>query len=270
VFCAQRGETALQKLMHARYYAPVQGRFLSPDPVISKAAIRSPQLWNRYAYVGNNPIRFVDPDGRLLQLSGCVKDQSSDACKAQFNAYVSTFGKQSADAAKYLQVGKNGIVGFKGMAGAIFAMKFGVMGMATNYLVSNRAATFTMTLGRNAMTDSHNGGYCDCYGKADKTFGIDPARFPRMIAGANVDATEALVHEIGHGVASLFEGFAYSVGQRKARSPLMAEYDGNYEGYATSFENAWRHSVAGLSDARTGYSVANDLYDASVADITPP
>jgi hypothetical protein len=50
----------------------------------------------------------------------------------------------------------------------------------------------------------------------------------------------------------------------------MNELDGNYEGYATSFETAWRHSVAGLSDARTGYLTGGDLYDAGVADITPP
>src|SRR5207237_236196 len=37
--------------MHARYYNPTMGRFLSVDPVLSKGALRSPQLWNRYAYV---------------------------------------------------------------------------------------------------------------------------------------------------------------------------------------------------------------------------
>lgn len=50
--------------MHARTYSPVMGRFLSVDPVLSMfAAMQSPQLWNRYSYVGNNPINRTDPTG---------------------------------------------------------------------------------------------------------------------------------------------------------------------------------------------------------------
>ena len=41
------------------------GRFLSVDPVLPlQAAMKSPQMWNRYAYVRNNPINATDPDGR--------------------------------------------------------------------------------------------------------------------------------------------------------------------------------------------------------------
>ncbi|HSS99440.1 MAG TPA: RHS repeat-associated core domain-containing protein [Terriglobales bacterium] len=47
-----------------RKYNPVQGRWLSPDP-IGLAAVNpsSPQSWNRYAYVVNNPLALVDPFG---------------------------------------------------------------------------------------------------------------------------------------------------------------------------------------------------------------
>jgi RHS repeat-associated protein len=49
----------------ARYYASRTGRFTSVDPVMDIGqALVEPQLWNRYAYVTNNPLRFVDPDGR--------------------------------------------------------------------------------------------------------------------------------------------------------------------------------------------------------------
>lgn len=48
----------------ARYYANTQGRFQSPDPIlISKMRIRNPQIWNSYSYVGNNPLKYTDPDG---------------------------------------------------------------------------------------------------------------------------------------------------------------------------------------------------------------
>ena len=51
--------------MHARYYNAAMGRFLSVDPVLDvKEALHEPQLWNRYSYVTNNPLKFTDPDGR--------------------------------------------------------------------------------------------------------------------------------------------------------------------------------------------------------------
>jgi RHS repeat-associated protein len=51
--------------MHARYYNPNWGRFLSVDPVLNiEAAVQNPQRWNRYSYVSNNPINKIDPDGR--------------------------------------------------------------------------------------------------------------------------------------------------------------------------------------------------------------
>jgi RHS repeat-associated protein len=49
----------------ARYYASMQGRFTSFDPgSIKLKQLLNPQDLNRYAYVGNNPLRFIDPDGR--------------------------------------------------------------------------------------------------------------------------------------------------------------------------------------------------------------
>jgi len=49
----------------ARYYASKIGRFTTTDPVLdAKGALFNPQKWNRYAYGLNNPLRYVDPDGR--------------------------------------------------------------------------------------------------------------------------------------------------------------------------------------------------------------
>ncbi|MBN8733917.1 MAG: RHS repeat-associated core domain-containing protein [Acidobacteria bacterium] len=48
----------------ARYMSAAQGRFTSPDPkLFSTRTIGNPQKWNRYAYVLNNPLVFIDPDG---------------------------------------------------------------------------------------------------------------------------------------------------------------------------------------------------------------
>ena len=48
--------------MHARYYGPGMGRFLSVDP--GRADLGKPQSWNRYSYTMNDPINNTDPDGR--------------------------------------------------------------------------------------------------------------------------------------------------------------------------------------------------------------
>jgi hypothetical protein len=49
----------------ARYFASTQGRFTSPDPLMASGRASRPQTWNRYAYVLNNPLRLVDPDGLI-------------------------------------------------------------------------------------------------------------------------------------------------------------------------------------------------------------
>ncbi|MEM7049751.1 MAG: RHS repeat-associated core domain-containing protein, partial [Acidobacteriota bacterium] len=52
--------------MHARYCNPLNGRFLSVDPARESAIVESPQSWNRYAYGMGNPVKHVDPDGRIF------------------------------------------------------------------------------------------------------------------------------------------------------------------------------------------------------------
>jgi RHS repeat-associated protein len=47
----------------ARYYMSIQGRFTSPDPLLSSGRVTQPQSWNRYSYVINRPLRLVDPTG---------------------------------------------------------------------------------------------------------------------------------------------------------------------------------------------------------------
>jgi hypothetical protein len=95
------------------------GRFLSVDPVISKAAMRSPQLWNRYAYVANNPLRYRDPTGKYIcngseaqcksfedaRQASLQSKRASDAVKTAANSYGDP-GKDNGITVKFGDPGK--------------------------------------------------------------------------------------------------------------------------------------------------------------------
>jgi len=55
-------ETGLDYFL-ARYYASIQGRFTSPDPLLTSGKPYHPQSWNRYIYCLNNPLAYIDPTG---------------------------------------------------------------------------------------------------------------------------------------------------------------------------------------------------------------
>ncbi len=54
----------------ARYYSGAQGRFISPDPILSSGRPDNPQSWNKYGYVLNNPLLYTDPHG-LYEFAAC-------------------------------------------------------------------------------------------------------------------------------------------------------------------------------------------------------
>jgi len=49
---------------NARYYDPELGRFISPDPIVPDPT--NPQAFNRYSYVLNNPLFYIDPSGNIF------------------------------------------------------------------------------------------------------------------------------------------------------------------------------------------------------------
>ena len=60
-----------------RYEQPGSGRFMTPDPYGGSASGTDPGSWNRYAYVGGDPVNNTDPTGLLLYV-GPARD-SADA-----------------------------------------------------------------------------------------------------------------------------------------------------------------------------------------------
>ncbi len=57
----------------ARHSDAGLGRFLSADSIIGKAG--NPQELNRYAYVKNNPLKYTDPTGKKIIISGTKNEQ---------------------------------------------------------------------------------------------------------------------------------------------------------------------------------------------------
>ena len=59
-------ETGLD-FAQARYYGSSHARFTSVDPVVIPEGRYNPQSWNKYTYTLNNPLQYIDPDGRAPQ-----------------------------------------------------------------------------------------------------------------------------------------------------------------------------------------------------------
>lgn len=67
-------ETGLD-YFEARYYANTQGRFSSADPItVTYARMNDPQGLNLYSYTRNNPLVFVDDDGKQTKKAKVIID----------------------------------------------------------------------------------------------------------------------------------------------------------------------------------------------------
>lgn len=69
---------------NARFYSPLLGRFIQPDSIVPNPG--DSQAWNRYSYVGNNPLRFTDPTGHKIceDLDDCSPSSSSSGSGDNF------------------------------------------------------------------------------------------------------------------------------------------------------------------------------------------
>jgi RHS repeat-associated protein len=77
-FTGQRNEAGIGLMdYHARFYAPVLGRFISADTLVPSPG--NPQSLNRYSYVLNSPLRYNDPSGHCVPGEpGCLYDEDGN------------------------------------------------------------------------------------------------------------------------------------------------------------------------------------------------
>ena len=124
--------------LHARWYFPYMGRFLSPDPVRGDPA--QPQSLNLYAYVRGNPLNAVDPDGRTAQVGTVTYRPDLDKLLKQLTAKTG-----------YLFAVKNGkivIVGDLLKDGKVLRSEVSGIARALVAEMINSSRTFTVNLVR--------------------------------------------------------------------------------------------------------------------------
>ena len=82
----------------ARYYHSVAARFLSVDPVLESADPTNPQSWNRYAYTFNNPLKYVDKTGEIVDLAWDFANVAMGVASLIDNVSAGNYGWAAVDA----------------------------------------------------------------------------------------------------------------------------------------------------------------------------
>ena len=82
----------------ARYYHSVAGRFLSVDPVLDSADPTNPQSWNRYTYTFNNPLKYVDKTGEIVETAWDLLNVALGVASLIDNVSAGHYGWAAVDA----------------------------------------------------------------------------------------------------------------------------------------------------------------------------
>jgi RHS repeat-associated protein len=81
--------------MQQRYYDPTIGRFLSVDPMAADGTT----AWNfgRYNYAANNPLKFKDPDGRIIETLWDAANVAMDVASLAKNVAAGNYAGAALD-----------------------------------------------------------------------------------------------------------------------------------------------------------------------------
>jgi len=127
----------------ARWYAPSLGRFLQANTILPIE--QGTQGWERYAYVNNNPLAFIDSDGNfawlpVITIAGAVVGAAIDYSQQVKQNYENNGGNLAAALTEDIDVGS---IASSAAGGAITA--FGLAAAAPAVL--SMAGTGLMGLG---------------------------------------------------------------------------------------------------------------------------
>lgn len=99
--------------MGSRWYDPALGRFISPDSIVPDTY--NPLAYDRYAYVANNPVKFIDPGGHCWGIASGIRGLPSydTTCK---NLDMALTNVQSDQASAGQKIGAAAYIGAEGLA----------------------------------------------------------------------------------------------------------------------------------------------------------
>jgi len=83
----ERDGNASDEAMHRRYNR-WWSRFDQPDPYDGSYSLTNPQSFNRYAYVQNDPVNFVDPSGLMMRECGTNEFGDPIYCTATSDTFA--------------------------------------------------------------------------------------------------------------------------------------------------------------------------------------
>jgi RHS repeat-associated protein len=248
--------------MHARFYNPTVGRFLSPDPLRGNPA--QPLSWNLYSYALGNPVNLTDPRGREVSL-GSNEQQAQNT--------LEELKKIAGDAGKTLYIQKRqqklfgliplGIKYYLATRDEAALKGSGVVGRALAEWIRAKP-TLSFEFRSTEGTRRSGGAFTnpDALGSmitncnhCNVTLEVDPAAVQgAIVGGVTQTVSSALVHELAHSLYSLHPDLKdrASRGDYGTLENSFAQWRG--EGFAIAFENLWR----GAGPQRTYYTTPGD------------
>lgn len=274
-------ETGLDYAM-ARMYANAQGRFTGVDSGIFIVA--DPQNFNRYSHTQNNPLKFIDPSGKNIELTG-----------SDVQSFVDYLEKNTGLKLKYAV--KNGVItitgstkdkNFKGNVNKAFvdvvSKVAGASGTA-KFHVDSSISTNGNQKGEVVFVDDNAVAYNSATLGADGSRTIRPGNI-NMTSVSSIDsqASELALGLIGHalieGLNMRERGANYEVGDVGAGTATGAHPDGlEVERKILGQQNRrYQPNTGNTTDAPISFVYTNIQYDiviksggaASVTKVSPP
>lgn len=102
----ERDEETDLDFAQARYLAKNLGRFNSPDYFRNDTKPDDPQSWNLYTYCRNNPLFFVDPDGKRARVT-YTTNLDEQTGEITISASFAIYAKKGKYSVKELEKQKN-------------------------------------------------------------------------------------------------------------------------------------------------------------------